>query len=132
MCIGGLFTGTSEDVKAELGKLGMKGHIKPKNTTDGLCNYRITNHANFTESDIKNSDIYVNYTYTSSHRNITKKIPDDCKDKDDYIQQDFDNKYHFLCNLGYLDPNPKNESENTTPVSGKYPSLLGNCGRCPK
>uniref|UniRef100_A0A0N5BIN7 Astacin domain-containing protein n=1 Tax=Strongyloides papillosus TaxID=174720 RepID=A0A0N5BIN7_STREA len=110
LCLGGLLDTNIENIKAEIGKLGKKGYIIPQNTTDGECNSRISIHADVKDFNINDSAIYTNYTYSQSHKNITKKIPDDCENRDDDIQEDFGRKYYFLCNLGYLDPNQKTKS----------------------
>uniref|UniRef100_A0A0N5BII6 ApeC domain-containing protein n=1 Tax=Strongyloides papillosus TaxID=174720 RepID=A0A0N5BII6_STREA len=117
LCPEGRSTYKTENVTAEIRKDERR---RPKNTTIGPCGFGIFIWANLPWKKFSKNEFYVNFTYSVSHKNITKRIPDDCNSRNSDKQRNPDKTYHFLCNLGLIDPNPKNEPEHTTPVSDDY------------
>uniref|UniRef100_A0A0K0EZL2 Uncharacterized protein n=1 Tax=Strongyloides venezuelensis TaxID=75913 RepID=A0A0K0EZL2_STRVS len=112
-CPEGRYKYSTHNVTATLVKNNTK---KTKGENVGLCGFVMTVSANVSIDEYKIKVLYANYTYSNSTISLIKKIPEDCVSKDDFTQYDpWKNIKYRLCSLGYLDPNPKTESEPTTP-----------------
>uniref|UniRef100_A0A0N5B7T1 Uncharacterized protein n=1 Tax=Strongyloides papillosus TaxID=174720 RepID=A0A0N5B7T1_STREA len=110
ICPGGKLEFDTENVTAQIRK---DKDEAPKNETKGLCGRRISVFAKVPNGTFQKNKFYANYTWITSNKNITKRIPKDCKQKDNYIQQNLDKTFYFFCDFGYLNPIVTEDSEDS-------------------